>query len=132
MAILTAAELQERAPSLTDIGDPELEQMVTEFTEIAEMYRGCRFEDTGQNPDEYPGIPYLTAPETLKRACTTYVEAVANSTRSGTSRDVIAQSIDGSWTRYSTPDWTAGRPSGWTEVDRLLNSLPDYRLPGIA
>lgn len=131
MAILSAAELQERASSLNDVGTAELDRMVVEFTEIAQNYRGCLFEDLGQDPDVFPGVPYTTAPETLKRACAVYVEAVANATRSGTSRDVIAQSMDGSWTRFSTPDWSAGRPSGWTEVDRLLNSLPDYRIPGI-
>lgn len=71
-------------------------------------------------------------PQRLKRACHQYVIGVARSENAGTSRDVIAQSFDGGTTRYSTPDKSAGRPTGWLEVDRLLNSLPDYRIPGAA
>jgi hypothetical protein len=73
-----------------------------------------------------------TAPEALLRACAEYCRAVAFADRSGQSRDVIAQSFDGSFTRYSTPDWNRGRPTGFLEVDRLLNSLDNYRTPGIA
>lgn len=75
---------------------------------------------------------YVTPPTTLLRACKQYVRAVALTDRSNVSRDVIAQSFEGMTTRYSTPDWNAGRPTGYLEVDRLLNSLPDYRMPGIA
>lgn len=64
----------------------------------------------------------------LLRACAEYVRACVLADRSGNSRDVIAQSFDGATTRYSTPDWGRGRPTGYLEVDRLLNSLPDYRL----
>ena len=70
--------------------------------------------------------------ETLLRACTEYVRSVAFADRSGQSRDVIAQSMDGSFTRYSTPDWNRGRPTGFLEVDRMLNSLPVFRPAGIA
>lgn len=73
-----------------------------------------------------------TQPEPLLRACAEYCRAVAFADRSGQSRDVIAQSFDGSTTRYSTPDWNRGRPTGFLEVDRLLNSLTDYVAPGIA
>ena len=73
-----------------------------------------------------------TPPEALLRACAEYCRAVAFADRSGQSRDVIAQSFDGSFTRYSTPDWNRGRPTGFLEVDRLLNSLDNYRTPGIA
>lgn len=70
----------------------------------------------------------LDAPDaTILRACTEYVRACAVSDRSGTSRDIIAQSFDGGFTRYSTPDWDAGRPTGWLEVDRLLNTVADMR-----
>lgn len=132
MTVLTAAEIHERIDRMSDVADTELARIVTEFTEIAQTYRGCLFEDLGQDPEVFPGVPYSAPPEVLKRACAEYVAAVVTSSRSGTSREVIAQTIDGSWTRYSTPDWSAGRPTGWTEPDRLLNSLPDYRIPGIA
>jgi hypothetical protein len=71
-------------------------------------------------------------PATLTRAVVQYVCAVFRADESGTGRDVIAQTFDGGITRYSTPDMSMGRPTGWLEVDRLLNSLDDYRMPGIA
>lgn len=74
----------------------------------------------------------IDTPAVAARACAEYVRAVALAERSGTSRDVIAQSFDGGMTRYSTPDWSRGRPTGFLEVDRLLDSLPDYRVPGVA
>jgi hypothetical protein len=52
--------------------------------------------------------------------------------RSSVPRDIIATSADGMSTRYSTPDWGAGRATGYLEIDRLLNTLPDYRTPAIA
>lgn len=66
-------------------------------------------------------------PPSVVRACREYVRACALTDRSGVPRDVIAQSEGGSYTRFSTPDRTAGRPTGFLEVDRLLNSLPDRR-----
>lgn len=74
----------------------------------------------------------IDTPAAAARACAEYVRAVALAERSGTSRDVIAQSFDGGMTRYSTPDWSRGRPTGFLEVDRLLDGLPDYRVPGVA
>ncbi len=73
-----------------------------------------------------------TPPEPLLRACAEYCRSVAFADRSGQSRDVIAQSFDGSMTRYSTPDWNRGRPTGFLEVDRLLNSFREYIAPGLA
>jgi hypothetical protein len=66
------------------------------------------------------------------RACRLYVRSCALSDQSGVSRDVIATSHDGTTDRYSTPDWAARRATGYTEVDRLLNQLPNYRMPGVA
>lgn len=73
-----------------------------------------------------------TTPEPMLRACAEYCRAVAYADRSGQSRDVIAQSFDGGITRYSTPDWNRGRPTGFLEVDRLLNSFREYITPGLA
>jgi hypothetical protein len=70
--------------------------------------------------------------EVLLRSCSEYVRSVAFADRSGQSRDVIAQSLDGSFTRYSTPNYSQGRPTGFLEVDRLLNSLPMFRPAGVA
>lgn len=75
----------------------------------------------------------LTAvPERLQRATARYVAHVLQAEGSGVSRDTLSSNFDGGTTRYSTPDKAAGRPTGWLEVDRLLNSLPDYRTPGVA
>ena len=65
-------------------------------------------------------------------ACTEYVLCVLRARASGVSRNTLSEATEAGTTRYSTPDWSAGRPTGWLEVDRLLNSLPDYRTPGIA
>ena len=71
-------------------------------------------------------------PNVIIRACRQYVRACAKSDVSGVSRDVVAQSSDGFYTRYSTPDRSMGRPTGYVEVDRLLNSAPQYRTPLVA
>lgn len=76
---------------------------------------------------------YDSPPEPLRRACREYVRSSLLRAQSGMSRDVISQSMgDGTMTRYSTPDWSARRPTGWLDVDRLLNSLPAERVPGVA
>jgi hypothetical protein len=66
-------------------------------------------------------------PQRLLRCCREYVRICAVADRSNVPRDIIATSADGMSTRFSTPDARAGRPTGYLEVDRLLN-----RLPGIA
>jgi len=53
---------------------------------------------------------------------------VARSRAAGVSRNTLSEATDAGTTRYSTPDWEGGRPTGWLEVDRLLNTLPDYRV----
>lgn len=67
------------------------------------------------------------ANETLNDACRQYVRACAFARRSGVPRDVISQNVEGMTTRFSTPDKDAGRPTGYLDVDRLLNSLHDFR-----
>lgn len=67
------------------------------------------------------------------RACRQYVRSVALRDASNVGRDVIAQGGEpgtGS-TRYALPDWDKGRPTGYIEPDRILNSLRDYRTGGI-
>jgi len=71
-------------------------------------------------------------PETLRRACTEYVRSVLLRESSNLPRDIIAQAQDGFITRFSTPNAAEGRPTGFLEVDRLLNELTDRRPPGIA
>lgn len=67
-------------------------------------------------------------PAALLDACTEYVLCVARSRAAGVSRNTLSEATDAGTTRYSTPDWGEGRPTGWLEVDRLLNTLPDYRV----
>lgn len=62
-------------------------------------------------------------------ACVEYVKSVAASRPQRSGREVIATGADGNWTRFSAPDAARGRPTGWVEVDRLLNNLPDHRTP---
>lgn len=71
-------------------------------------------------------------PHAATEACVAYVRATANQAASGVDRDAISVGYDGTTTRYSTADWAAGRPTGFLSVDRLLNSLPSHRLPGLA
>lgn len=132
MPILTAAEYQDLWPDVGTSATPaRINLIIGEFVEIAEAYRGCIFGTPDPDTDpEWP--PTVEPPARLKRAAAEYVTAVLQSERSGQSRDVISQVGDGTTLRYSTPDWSLARPTGWLEVDRLLNSLPDYRLPGIA
>lgn len=75
---------------------------------------------------------FTTTPPEILRACREYVRACALADRSRIPRDVISQSGDGFTTRYSTPDWNARRPTGFIEVDRILNSVDQYRTPRVA
>lgn len=70
-------------------------------------------------------------PVVLLSACGEYVRSCALQRASTVPRDVIGQTFEGSYTRYSTPDRSQGRPTGYLEVDRLLNSLPQYRVPQV-
>ena len=71
-------------------------------------------------------------PALLLRACREYVRACAIVDRGSVGREVIAQADGaGGTTRFSTPDWDDGRPTGWSEVDRLLNTLEDHRCPSV-
>lgn len=88
---------------------------------------------TGFDADARAGVIYVHGldepPQTLIDATLDYVRARALQGGSGVPRDAISQSVEGMTTRFSTPDKNAGRPTGYLDVDRLLNSLPDYRIP---
>lgn len=68
-----------------------------------------------------------SVPTLLASAAAEYAARILNGRASGTSRDVRWQSPDGA-VSFVTPDWDRGRPTGWTEVDRALNS---YRSAGV-
>jgi hypothetical protein len=75
---------------------------------------------------------YDNPPEAVRRACRQYVRSTLLGDTSGVPRDIVYQSMDGMTTRYSSPDKAAGRPTGYIEVDRLLNSVIDERVPAFA
>jgi hypothetical protein len=75
---------------------------------------------------------FTEPPRAILRACREYVRSCALADRSSVPRDAYLQNGDGITFRLSTPDWAAGRPTGFIEVDRLLNSVDSYRVPGIA
>jgi hypothetical protein len=87
------------------------------------------------DPEHPPTVVYVHGADApskgLKRACALYVASVAVAEQSGTSRDIITQGIDGGTTRYSTPNFDEGRPTGWLEVDRLINAEAGFDIPGI-
>lgn len=74
---------------------------------------------------------FSAPPQRCIRACKQYVRSVARQDAQKVSRDIVYQSDQGVTTRYSAPDAANGKPTGYTEVDRLLNSLPDFRAPGL-
>lgn len=116
--------------SFTVDGDAGTVADLTLDTNLSTIYGGGWFTATPVVVTYSHGLD--APPEVLLRACAEYVRAVAMADRSGQGRDVIAQSFDGGITRYSSPSWSDGRPTGFLEVDRLLNSLPDYRIGGVA
>lgn len=74
--------------------------------------------------EEMPAvIPVVTA---------MYVERMASLDRAGSTPDVSRQGFDGGSTVYVQPDPANGKLTGFREIDRLVNSLPRYKTPGIA
>lgn len=69
-----------------------------------------------------------TAPTALlEAACAQYVSRKVAVVNSGTSRDVLSQQFDGGTTRYATPNFNEGRPTGFLDVDADLNSMRHSR-----
>lgn len=73
-------------------------------------------------------------PPAAVRACGLYVWREAMSAANpNTSNSYMTSNADlGIVERASTADWSAGRPTGWLDVDRALNGLDDYRTGGYA
>ena len=67
-------------------------------------------------------------PVGVQEACLEYVVRRSQNNGQSQSRDVLSQAYEGATTRYSTPDWSAGRPTGYLQVDSLLNSERNYRI----
>lgn len=73
---------------------------------------------------------YTTPPDVLVTACGEYVRSEAPFLRTNAPRNTISYTDDSGFSyRESTPDFGAGRPTGWIAVDRRLNQLPDMRVP---
>lgn len=70
-------------------------------------------------------------PERLKKATALYVERIASLDRSGSNRDVSRQGFDGGSTSFVMPDPANGKLTGFTEIDRLVESLPKFRTAGL-
>lgn len=70
-------------------------------------------------------------PVVLLDAATEYVNQVVKYRASGMSRDTAPISGDAGYYTPPVPNWPAGQYTGWREVDRLINSAPDFRIPGI-
>lgn len=68
----------------------------------------------------------VNEPWVLNRACVDWVTSMVRRGDAGTARDIIWQGTDGT-VRYSTPDASAGRPTGLMDVDAVLSALPDHR-----
>lgn len=68
----------------------------------------------------------------LKRACADFIRAKALQAGNRVGRDVLSMTDpSGIGTQYSTPNWNAGRPTGFLDIDATLTSL-GAPLPGIA
>lgn len=88
---------------------------------------------TGRATIVYTHYLTSTPSATVLRGCREFVRASLLRQNSSMGRDVIRQGFEGgSTTQYSTSDWNAGRPTGYITVDGILNSLTDYRRPGVA
>lgn len=69
-----------------------------------------------------------TVPPGVQEACLEYVVRRSQNNGQSQSRDVLSQAYEGATTRYSTPDWAAGRPTGYLQVDSLLNAERNRRI----
>lgn len=75
---------------------------------------------------------FETTPAAVRRACALYVWHEATADATPDQGNMLSIATDVGVERRATPDWAAGRPTGWMDVDRILNALDDYRTPGLA
>lgn len=67
----------------------------------------------------------------MRRAAVGWAAFTVVAEDAGMSRDVLWETTESGTIRYSSPDWAAGRPTGFIVVDAGLNAQPDLRVPGI-
>lgn len=74
-----------------------------------------------------------TPPPAILRGCREFVRARALAEKANAPRNAISWQDDSGWSyRTSTADWNAGRYTGLMVVDDAINSVTDYRVPGLA
>lgn len=116
--------------SIVSVEDSDSNTVVFDATEDLDAARGCMF----VNNNGWITVAYThgiaTTPEGILSACAAYVMRRVANAASGTSRDVLSQNFDGGTTRYSTPNWDEGRPTGYLDIDAALNAEQDYRFGG--
>ena len=115
--------------SVTSVTDSDGNVLVFD-TDDLDKARGCMF----INQAGWITVAYThgiaTTSEGILSACAAYVMRRVANNNSGTSRDVLSQNFDGGTTRYSTPNWDEGRPTGYLDIDAALNAEQDYRFGG--
>jgi hypothetical protein len=75
---------------------------------------------------------FTEPPPAVLRACREFVRSKALQHTGNQPRNAISYTDESGFSyRESTADWNAGRPTGLMVVDDALNSLDDYRTPGI-
>lgn len=67
----------------------------------------------------------------MRRAAIGWAAFTVVAEDAGMSRDVLWETTESGTVRYSSPDWRAGRPTGFIVVDAGLDAQPDLRVPGI-
>jgi len=72
-------------------------------------------------------------PPAILRGCREFARARALAEKANAPRNAISWQDDSGWSyRTSTADWAAGRYTGIMAVDDAINSVTDYRVPGLA
>ncbi len=120
---------------------------VTDYYSTVVDFSGWLLDRTGQVQSWFGSYslnagtaPYTVAythgadrpPADLVAACKTYIRAKLLEDGNRIGKDTLSfADPSGGTTRYSTPDWNAGRPTGLLDVDRVLCSL-GAPLPGVA
>lgn len=70
---------------------------------------------------------YATPDETLLQACAMFVERSCVADKTGQTRDALKFNPETGTVQYSTANEAQGRPTGFYDVDALLNSMRDER-----
>lgn len=76
---------------------------------------------------------YEVPPAAILRACREFVRGRAIESQGNAPRNAISWQDDSGFSyRDGTADWSAGRYTGLRVVDDAINTVTDYRVPGVA